>query len=214
MSMQQSAELYESKLGQDQYIVALKPGKYGDFITRKFYALKPVCDIEEMAWSTSMQSRFTGHMRRQYSVAEHGILVANLMRRPEIRERGGSVYEGLMHDTHEGYCTDLAAPWKVVVKDYKAFEQSIERAMRSQFGLPPVIGAGVKWADWLALFIEAETLLAPGITADWFEPEPGTRDLALQLLHENTRYYPIGYSQDVAYALFMQQYHALKPVNL
>src|SRR5580658_3916941 len=102
MSIQQSADLYAEKLGDDQYIVAIKPGKGGTFTHRKFYARSPVCDIEEMGWAISMQSRFTGHMRKQYSVADHCVLVAELMRRPEIRERGGSVYEGLMHDAHEG----------------------------------------------------------------------------------------------------------------
>jgi uncharacterized protein len=214
MSIQQSADLYAEKLGDDQYIVAIKPGKNGTFTHRKFYARSPVCDIHEMGWAISMQSRFTGHMRKQYSVADHCVLVSELMRRPEIRERGGSVYEGLMHDAHEGYVSDLAAPWKVTVKDFRPFEAFIESAMRVQFQLPEKISDGVKYADWLALFIEAETLIAPGVTVDWFEPEPGTRETAIKLAHESAKYYPASWGQVPAYHRFIEQYLQLKPVGL
>ena len=187
MPMQNAADIYERD-GDNQFIMVLRPDPVFGFSTRRFYCNAPECDIHEMAWSHSMQSRFTGHMRRRYSVAEHCLLVADLMQLPEVAERGGSEYEGLMHDAHEGYVSDLAAPWKVTVKDYRAFEGKIETAMRERFGLTPKISDGVKYADWLALFIEAETLIVPGATLGWYEPEPGTRDRAIQLVDCDARY--------------------------
>lgn len=187
MTMKNAADIYE-KDGDNQYIVVLRPDDVFGFATRQFFCNKPECDIREIAWSLSMQSRFTGHMRRRYSVAEHSLLVADLMSIPAVARRGGTEYEALMHDAHEGYVSDLAAPWKVTVRDYRPFEHKIEKAMREQFGLEPTIADGVKYADWLALFIEAETLIVPGCTLGWYEPEPGTRDFAVQLIQCDGNY--------------------------
>lgn len=187
MTIKNAADMYERD-GDNQYIMVLRPDDVFGFVTRQFFCNAPDCDIREMAWSLSMQSRFTGHMRRRYSVAEHSMLVCDLMDIPSVAARGGTKYEALMHDAHEGYVSDLAAPWKVTVKDYRPFEHKIEKAMREQYGLPATISDGVKYADWLALFIEAETLIVPGATLGWYEPEPGTRDFAVQLIQTDGNY--------------------------
>jgi hypothetical protein len=213
MTIRQSAEVYAVD-GDNQYINVLRPSTVG-FEVHKFYCNAPVCNILEMAWATSMQCRFTGHLRRRYSVAEHCMLVARLMQERKVRERGGTAFEALMHDQHEGYISDLAAPWKVTVKDFKPFEIKIETAMREQFGLPAKHSEGVKWADWLALFIEAESLQCSGATEGWYEPEPGTRDYALELLHDKPQdYTPKCYDEHAAFSNFMGLYHELKPVGL
>jgi hypothetical protein len=212
--MKNAAETYEAD-GDDQYVVAIRPDDKGGFATRKFYCQRPICDIREMAWATSMQCRFTGHVQRRYSVAQHGVLVATLMYEPAIAMRGGTPYEGLMHDAHEGYVSDMAAPWKVTVKDYRPFETRIEHAMREQFGLPPTVSAGVKFADWCALYIEAEQLLGHNVTADWLQPEPGMRDYALKL-YEGTSRYDLQrcWEPREAYDRFLTEYRLLRPLSV
>lgn len=215
--MKQSADLCAQKYGANAFIHALRPkSRYGEtnesgFHERRWYLHGSYLDIGEMAWATSMQCRFTGHVRRRYSVAEHGVLVADLMGLPSVFCRGGTRFEALMHDAHEGYVSDLASPWKGVVADYKPFEAIAERRMRKQFGLPEKISEGVKYADWLALFIEAEQLLRPGITADWPEPEAGTRAYAMNLMYGSPRYAIGEYTPSEAYLEFMFTYRALKP---
>lgn len=213
--MKQSADLCVEKYGTNLFIHAIKPisaepGRT-TFSERKWFLHSSHMDIEEMAWSTSMQCRFTGFVRKRYSVAEHGILVSDLMGIPAVYNRGGTRFEALMHDTHEGYVSDLASPWKGVVKDYRPFEGIAEARMRAQFSLPEKINEGVKYADWLALIMEAEQLLMPGITADWPEPEPGTRDFAISLMQRSPRYLVAGYDQQEAFERFMATYHFLKP---
>lgn len=214
--MKQSADLCLEKYGTNLFIHALRPvkGTLNEFHERKWYLQSSHMDIEEMAWATSMQCRFTGHVRFRYSVAEHGVLVADLLRLPECRDRGGSPFEALMHDTHEGYVSDLASPWKGIVTDYRPFEGIAERRMRAQFGLPDKISEGVKYADWLALIIEAEQLLMPGITIDWPEPEAGTRDFAIELMHRSARYQLAGYGTEEAFEVFMNTYLRLRPESL
>jgi len=140
----------------------------------KFYFENPKFDIEEIAHALSLQCRFTGHIKDFYSVAEHSVLVAGLS-----KIFGGDPFEGLLHDAHEAYFSDLASPWKSVVPDYKVAEKKLESAMRTQFGLVPEISEIVKKADWVALFIEARSLLN-GDISDWVAPE-GIREEAAKL---------------------------------
>ncbi len=214
--MKQSADLCVEKYGTNLFIHALKPVQFsnGAFHERKWYLHSSYMDIEEMAWATAMQCRFTGHVRFRYSVAEHGVLVADLMGLSECSRRGGTPFEALMHDTHEGYVSDLASPWKGVVTDYRPFEAIAEKRMRVQFGLPEKISEGVKYADWLALIIEAEQLLMPGVTADWPEPEAGTRAFALELLNRSPRYMLAGYDAEEAQESFLNHYRRLRPETL
>lgn len=171
--MQQSAELYAEK-EKDLHIYTCKG--------QPFYLAHPTFDIEEIAHSTGMQCRYCGHTSRFFSVAEHAVLVEKLVR--TVREcDGGDPFEGLMHDAHEAYVSDIASPWKAAIPDYKRVEAALELQCRRWIGLSDKISDAVKFADWLALFIEAEQLMKPGTTRDWLQPQPGTRDLALSLLH-------------------------------
>lgn len=160
--MQESVELY-TKENNLQWIQTYKGGR--------FYLDRPKFDIEEIAHSLSLQCRFTGHIKDFYSVAEHSILVAGLS-----KEFGADPFEGLLHDAHEAYWSDIASPWKAVLPDYKKIEKNLEGEMRKQFGLPKTISELVKKADWVALFIEARTLLN-GSIKDWIAPE-GVKELA------------------------------------
>ena len=175
--MKQAADLYAEK-EKDLHIYTCKG--------RQFLIAHPTFDVEEIAHATAMQCRYTGHTREFYSVAEHGVLVANILAW-ECEPRG-TEFEGLMHDAHEAYVSDIASPWKVLIPDYRKMEKKLEAAMRAHFLLPEKISPAVMRADWLALFIEAEQLLAPGITKDWLEPEPGMKDYAAELRHRSARF--------------------------
>lgn len=132
----------------------------------RFYFDNPSFDIEEIAHALSMQCRYTGHCKRFYSVAEHSVLVATLVETLKL----GDPFEGLMHDGQEAYLSDIAAPWKVMLPDYKRMELALETKLRASYGFSPTISSGVKRADWIALFIEARELL-PSKAQDWSAPE-------------------------------------------
>lgn len=142
----------------------------------KFYYEDPVFDIQEIAHATAMQCRFTGHTSRFYSVAEHQIVVANIMDFCKL----GAPIEGLLHDGTEAYLSDIAAPWKAMLPDYKKVEGVLEVKLRRHFGLPDTITPGCKRADWLALFVETMQLI-PSMGADWVAP-PGVKEQAAELL--------------------------------
>ncbi len=172
--MQQAADLYLEK-EKNLFIQTVKG--------RRFYIAAPHFDIEEIAHAASMQCRFTGHTREFYSVAEHSVLVSQLVAQvPECRIAPATPFEGLMHDAHEAYVSDIATPWKALLPDYRRMEGALEARMRAYYGLPKRHSPGVKCADWYALFIEARDLLPSGVTADWLTPTAEFRaNLALVL---------------------------------
>lgn len=197
--MKQAADLYAEK-EKDLHIYTCKG--------RAFYIGHPSFDVEEIAHATSMQCRYTGHTREFYSVAQHGVLVANILAwEGETRE---IEFEGLMHDAHEAYVSDVASPWKVLIPDYRRVEERLENAMREYFNLPTKISSAVKRADWLALFIEAEQLLKPGVTADWLEPEPGMKAYSHELRNRSARFLIVSQTPAEAKASWLEQFNRLE----
>lgn len=92
---------------------------------------KNIVSIVDIAHSLSLQCRYTGHVRKFYSVAEHcwRMSVANLH---------GTVLSRLMHDAAEAYVGDIAAPFKQLlwyngddlvtdVKEYRGVNYPISR---------------------------------------------------------------------------------------
>lgn len=119
-----------------------------------------VCDI---AHALSNICRWTGHVRRFWSVAAHSLLVASLVP-PEFR------LEALLHDAHEAYLTDIARPIKYLpqLAGYREIENSLDKVIRHFFGLPLEMSPEVKRADNIALVTEARDLV-PGVTQQqWY----------------------------------------------
>ena len=120
-----------------------------------FHLDRPVFDIRDIAHALSLCCRFNGHINRFYSVASHSIMVSVIMGDLKL----GDPREGLLHDGTEAYLSDVPAPFKQCLPDWRAVDARLETALRAQFSLPPTKSDGLKRADWLALFMEAYVLL-------------------------------------------------------
>ena len=169
-----------------------------------FHPDSPQFSVEVIAHSLSMQCRCNGHVRQFYSVAEHSMLVADLMDHLKL----GDPFEGLMHDAAEAYIGDIPAPFKHKNPALKAFEDQIDGSMRKAFGLDPVKSAGCERADKMAYFIECY----------WLMPDKGTnstdfynlRPRALEFAEE---FRPMCFAPGLAKANFLEYYRKLSLIH-
>lgn len=149
---------------------------YIDLMYGRLYLDAPVFDIVDIAHGLSLCCRFTGRIKRFYSIANHSLLVSRIM-----ETRGDNPLEGLLHDAGEQAMSDLASPIKhrPELEGYRKFEDRLEDAVREQFGLGRKTKQ-CKYADMMAVWLEAKELMRPGCADDWGYPPPVVRASAEQ----------------------------------
>lgn len=136
----------------------MKGGYISTFSGGIFHPLDPQpaeVRIEDIAHALSMLCRFTGHVSRFYSVAEHSVIVSRL-----VPER--YALAGLLHDAAEAYLNDLSTPVKhdPRMKLYCEAEDRLRRVIFQHFGLQPELPAPVHAVDQLLVIAEARALFA------------------------------------------------------
>jgi 5'-deoxynucleotidase YfbR-like HD superfamily hydrolase len=112
-------------------------------------------DIEDIAHALANQCRFTGHVRKFYSVAQHSVMASYLV--PE-----GHELDALLHDASEAYLSDIARPIKNMPgfgQVYHAAEDLLEQAVAERFGTTYPMSDEVKRADNLMLWAEMRDLM-------------------------------------------------------
>src|SRR5687768_463704 len=91
-------------------------------------------DAGDIARALANQCRFGGHSRVFYSVAQHSVIVADL-----VEQRGGDAedaFAALMHDATEAYLGDMPHPLKhrsPLGAAFREAEDHLERALRERF---------------------------------------------------------------------------------
>lgn len=113
--------------------------------------------ILDIAEGLAKESRYNGHTRGFYSVAQHSWLCSHVVA-PAFQ------LEALLHDAAEAYCKDIPRPLKECLADYQAIEARVDGAIRAKFGLPPTMSAAVKKADLILLATERRDLMPPDDT--------------------------------------------------
>lgn len=103
-----------------------------------FDILKPdpsLIDLRDIASALSKLCRFGGHCRQFYSVAEHSILAAEMMRQRNANNPA-LIRWALLHDASEAYVVDIPRPAKRQLTEYMKIEDVIQRAVAERFDLP------------------------------------------------------------------------------
>jgi hypothetical protein len=125
--------------------------------------------------SLAQINRFTGHASRPYSVAEHSLLVVEILERehgitPATLDGCNCLLAGLLHDAHEAYTNDLSSPAKAAVGPaWRQFESHLERVVQTAFAVRTAMhrhGERIKQADLQALATEKRDLL-PATPTPW-----------------------------------------------
>lgn len=146
-------------------------GRFIDLLDPKADAI----DLGDIARGLSLTCRYGGQVRRFYSVAEHAVLVHDLL--VWLRQPTPILLAGLFHDAAEAYLGDVVSPLKWAMREetaelvrhgralapYDTITHRMERAIIARFKLGCSFDcAAVKLADMWALRIEARTLTRSG----------------------------------------------------
>lgn len=128
--------------------IRLNSGKKFDFLN---FSEDDVC-IEDIAHSLSLQTRFAGHCKVFYSIAEHSVRGSSLV----PKELALSF---LLHDAAEAYTGDVTSPLKRLIPEFLEIEEKINNCIKNKFGLADISCDEVKKIDLTMLATEMRDLM-------------------------------------------------------
>ena len=83
-------------------------------------------DIADIAWGLGRIPRFNGHMRADYSVAHHSVVMSYLVPKRFAKE-------ALLHDAAEAYMGDIITPVKNLFPEVRKVEKHLLAAIMRKF---------------------------------------------------------------------------------
>lgn len=125
----------------------------------RFYFLEPRGEdilIEDIAHALSMLCRFGGHGGFFYSVAEHSVVMSNV-----LEGEGASsltVLAGLLHDAEEAYLPDIPRPIKLLMPEALEMYKTLNSAIMRKFRLEGADWGLIKEIDHRLCTTEAKAL--------------------------------------------------------
>ncbi|MEM1150645.1 MAG: HD family hydrolase [Pseudomonadota bacterium] len=163
-------------------------------------------EIEDIAHGLARVARWNGQTVGEYafSVAQHSLLVEEIVRRLKPGLSADMQLAALVHDAPEYVVGDMISPFKAVLGgDYKTVEMRLTRAIHLRFGLPADLPAPIKKlikrADLMSAWLEATQLAGfSRAEADRFfivPPETCQIDLVPQSPNEAQDAYLVRYSK-------------------
>jgi 5'-deoxynucleotidase YfbR-like HD superfamily hydrolase len=150
------------------------------FTGRQFFPLQPRVndiDIRDIAHALSNLCRYGGHSECFYSVAQHSLLVS------QVLQPYGLAFYGLLHDASEAYLIDVPRPIKhsIGMEAYRSAERRLQSMIYERFGLLSDEPEMVKTADNQLLRTEQRDLMKPAPAA-WQDVRVGALDFTIEPL--------------------------------
>jgi uncharacterized protein len=140
------------------------------FSRKKFYPFQPITEdinIADISHALSNLCRFVGHTEDFYSVAQHSVIVSEILASQGFAS--DIQFAGLMHDATEAYLGDIATPIKVKLDTYNLAEDHLAEAIARKFNIDWDLSTikAVGRADIIAFHSEARDLM--GNPQEWQE---------------------------------------------
>jgi len=142
---------------------------------------------QDIAHALARLCRFNGHTREHYSVAQHSLLVAELV--PAEHK-----LQALLHDATEAYVGDMTRPLKQLMPEFQYAERRVWLAICEAFHIEPELHPSIHHADMLALGMERRDLMPA-------HPEPWECLAGLELPAQTITPWP---AEKARYAYFQQ----------
>jgi 5'-deoxynucleotidase YfbR-like HD superfamily hydrolase len=122
-------------------------------------------EVADIAHGLARVARWNGqtHGAHIFSVAQHTLLVEEVLRTRSPRIDRRARLAAMLHDAPEYVIGDMISPFKAVIGgSYKAVEKRLLAAIHLHFGLPAALPADIealiKTADMGAAYLEATSL--------------------------------------------------------
>lgn len=173
---------------QTESCISLYDGEYFDFLDPD----RSVYSVGTIAHALSNLCRYTGHVNRFYSVAEHSVLVSLAVPKK-------FALEGLFHDAAEAFLGDVSSPLKKLLPEYRALEDAAMASIAKKFNLSP----------WKLHSLEVHQADKRMYHAERQHIAPGKDDLWHTNLRAVRSVKPVGFSPAVAETLFLERYKEL-----
>ena len=132
------------------------------YLGNRFYPMDGIIDairIEDIAHGLAYQCRFNGQTNQFYSVAQHSLMVADLV--PPAYRRAA-----LLHDAAEAYLGDMVKPLKALIPAFGEIEDRVTQLIASHFNIDFSDYVPIKVADYQALATEKRDLM-PHSAEEW-----------------------------------------------
>ena len=164
-------------------------------------------EIEDIAHGLARVARWNGQTigEHAFSVAQHSVVVEEICAhiQPGLEPRWRLA--ALLHDASEYVIGDMISPFKAALGyDYKLFEERLEHAIHTRFGLPAKVPLAIKGlikqADRACAYFEATQLAGFGVaeSVEFFDAPPPGYHLRIE---------PLSAAQ--AQVRYVQRYHVL-----
>jgi len=116
-------------------------------------------NVIDFAHSLSNTSRWSGHCKKAYNVADHSLRVADVIKElyPELGLIGEAA--GLIHDTPEAYFRDIARPFRPLLHGYDELDAKALEMICGKYGIPYPLPPAVWEADNILLATEKRDLM-------------------------------------------------------
>ena len=130
---------------------------------KKFHLFDPKLDeidIVDIAHGLSNICRYTGQCNAFYSVAQHSVLISQL-----VSEK--NALQGLMHDSAEAYISDLSSPLKHGLWEYRVLENRLLKFIFGKFNIAYPVSEEVNYQDRALCVLEKEKLFNQPLDWGW-----------------------------------------------
>lgn len=110
-------------------------------------------EIGDIARALAYNSHYGGHAPKFFSIAEHCLLVTELVKKHES-DHPDLLMMALMHDASEAFLGDMVKPLKVLMPDFQKIERRMTACINFRFKLDGSYMATIKKYDRMAQEIE------------------------------------------------------------
>lgn len=117
-------------------------------------------EIEDFAHALSKEQRFGNHLSRNYSVAQHSMICAELATKE-------NKLTALLHDLPEAIIRDLPKPIKIRLPEYEKVEHTLMECLSKKFGFTYPLPQEVIDIDNLMLEKEWNALMLKNEKFNW-----------------------------------------------